>query len=516
MKKINLTSDWWLIAALAGIKLVLHLLTNTNYELHRDAYLYLALGDHLDFGYIAVPPLIAVLAKLATGLLGGSVFAVRLFPALAGAASVILVSLIVKNLGGRRLALVLAGAAFILSPAFLRTNTLFQPVAFNQLFWLLSGYLIVKLLQTRNPKYWLIFGAVWGMAFLMKYSIVFFAAAFMLALAASRERRLLRSKYLLWGAGIGLLLILPNLLWQHAHNWPIVAHMQELRQTQLVNVRLDDFLIMQLLMNVQAVVIWLAGLLYLLFAPSAKSCRVLGLTFLFLLMILLALSGKSDYTLGAYPLLFAAGGVALERLKRLWRLLMPTVAVLNLLIALPLLPYGLPLLPLDQMLAYAAATRDSGLEGALRWEDGRIHPLPQDYADMTGWRELTEIVRRAYDSLNETEQAQCAIYASNYGEAGAIKYFGKKYGLPEPVSFNASFLLWAPERVDISAFIYVNSNLGEDIRASFADIVQVGRITNPYARESGLQVFLCRSPRPEFAVLYASKAGRLKDRFRRK
>jgi hypothetical protein len=171
MQKLRLTPEWRLILGLALVKLMLHFFTNTNYGLHRDAFLYLALGDHLDFGYMAVPPLIALFAKITMTVFGDSVFAIRLFPALIGVASVVIVGMIVRLLGGRMWAILLACTAFIVSPAFLRSNTLFQPVSFNQFFWLLAIYFAIKLVQTKNPKFWLHIGVVCGLAFLNKYSL---------------------------------------------------------------------------------------------------------------------------------------------------------------------------------------------------------------------------------------------------------------------------------------------------------------------------------------------------------
>jgi len=185
------------------------------------------------------------------------------------------------------------------------------------------------------------------------------------------------------------------------------------------------------------------------------------------------------------------------------------------LIFLPVIPYSLPVLSLDKMAAYADASKKFGLEGALVWEDGRVHKLPQDYADMTGWRELAEIVIKTYQNLSEVEKSNCAIYAENYGQAGAIKYHGKKYGLPAPVCFSETFVLWAPDSVKLSTLIYVNDELGEDIQHFFANIELAGQVDNVYYRENGLQVYLCRNPRHEFANFYREKVGRLKSRYQK-
>jgi hypothetical protein len=185
------------------------------------------------------------------------------------------------------------------------------------------------------------------------------------------------------------------------------------------------------------------------------------------------------------------------------------------LMTLPLLPFSLPVLPLDEMVIYSETSKRFGGEGALRWEDGRIYPLPQDYADMTGWKELGDIVIKAYHSLSDSEKVDCAIYAENYGEAGAIKYYAEKYGLPEPISFEESFLFWAPDSSTFKTLIYVNDDTS-DVAYYFTTVELVGRITDPYARESGLPVWLCKSPRNGFEQFYAQTVKGIKDQFRRK
>lgn len=513
-EKPALSPEWLLLAGLAAGKLLVHFMTSTNYELHRDTYLFLALGDHLDWGYISVPPAIAFFARLTQTLFGDSVFAVNILPAVAGAASVILIGLMVKSLGGKTWAIALAGAAFILSPAFLRSNSLFQPVSFDQFFWLLGTFGALRLLQTQNPKLWLPLGAVCGLAFLNKYAIVFLVCALLLAFLLAPARKLFLSKYFLLGLLAGFLIILPNVLWQMQHNWPVLAHMEELRRTQLVNVSVSNFIVMQLLMNLPGLLVWLAGLAFFLFSGEAKNLRPMGYAYIGLILLFLALQGKHYYTLGIYPVLFAAGGVVLEKYsaaRRQW--LRPALLSFMIVMALPAIPYSLPVLPHEQMAVYAEHSKNFGLSSALRWEDGRLHRLPQDYADMIGWEELANVVIKTYHSLSDSEKARCAIYAENYGQAGAIKYYGKKHGLPEPVSFNESFVFWAPDSSNLQTLIYVNDE-AEEISYFFAEVRQTGEITNPYARESGLPVFLCRFPRNGFYEFYREKVRVLKNSLR--
>ncbi|MCI0617284.1 hypothetical protein L0244_30280 [bacterium] len=288
--------------------------------------------------------------------------------------------------------------------------------------------------------------------------------------------------------------------------------MAELQRTQLVNVSIADFIIMQFLMNLPGLFVWLAGFAFLLFFGDGKY-RVLGYTFLGVFLLLILLRGKHYYTLGIYTPLFAAGGYAIEQYfaNRL-RFVKPALIALMVVIMLPVVPYSLPVLSYDEMIVYAEKSKPFGLEGALRWEDGRVHSLPQDYADMTGWEELTGIVIDAYNGLSEAEKSQCAIYAENYGQAGAVKYFGKKHGLPEPICFNETFLLWSPDTASTNMVIYINDET-QDVEHFFSEVKEIGRITNEYARESGLPVYLCKNPRNGFADFYREKVGDLKATF---
>jgi len=508
--------EWMLIGGLIISKLLLHLLTSTNYELQRDAYLYLAEGRHLAFGYVSVPPLTPWLGRLSGIIFGYSTFAVRLLPAFTGGASVFIIALIVKNLGGRIWAILLAATAFILSVAFLRSNTLFQPVTFNQFFWLLSSYFMIKLLQSKDPKYWLHLQITFGVAFLNKYSVAFLALAFYLSLFLSPQRKLYLSKYFVWGSVAGFLLAVPNLIWQYTHNWPVVTHMVELQRTQLVHVHLPDFLVSQLVMNAHAIFLWGFGLLLILFFKPEKNLRALGYTFVGVILLLIIFRGKHYYSLGIYPALFAAGGVAFERyfVRRL-AFLKPLQMAIMILVTIPFIPYSLPVLPLDKMAAYSQATAKHSLEMTLRWEDGKIHKLPQDYADMTGWRELSNIVIDTYHNLPDSAKQLCGIYCGNYGEAGAISYYGRHLNLPEPVSFNDNYLLWAPDSLhNITTLIYVDDDTS-DVSHFFEHVQKVGEVDNPYFRENGLPVYLCEGPRNGFGRFYKTTVAKLKQRYRR-
>jgi hypothetical protein len=501
-------NDWWLILFLAGLTLIIHLLTLNMYELHRDALLYYSLGQHPAWGYTSVPPLAPLFARSGTWLFGNTAIALRIFPAINASLAVIVISLIVKELKGGKFAILMAGLAYITSVAFLRSGTLFQPVSFNQFFWLLSGYLLVRMINRQNPRLWLWIFIVWGIAFLNKYSIAFFIAGALPGLLISRQRKLFLSRYFLIGSIISLLIILPNLTWQFQHNWPVVNHMAELQQTQLVNVTVFNFMMDQLLMNLPAVIIWLAGLIMLLIGKKHEEFRAIAFLYLIVMLQLLLLRGKSYYTLGLYPVLFAFGAVVVEKhFNKTFRAL---TFIFMILVSVPMIPIGLPVLNHADMAAYTAPIAMS----VNRWEDGKIHNIPQDYADMTGWKELADNVGKFYSQLPDSVKSNCGIYAENYGQAGALLFYGKKYDLPDPVSFGDNFLLWAPDSLHLSSLIYVNSEIG-DINKLFKSYKEVYRISNPYFRENGLKIFYCTEPSEKLPVFYSAKVKKLKSTYRR-
>ncbi len=474
---------WPLIITLVVIKLTIHFTTNTNYGLHRDAYLYLAESEHLAWGYMEVPPMIAVIGKTARLLLGDSVFAVRFFPALIGAITIVLLIVMVQELGGKFWAQVIAGMTFLMSPAFLGSNTLFQPVSFNQFFWFLAAFFTVKILKYERAKYWYLLGITAGIGFLTKYSIAFFFLALMIGFLITPKRKVFLTPQPWIAMGIALLIALPNLIWQYQLNFPVVRHMTDLAQTQLVNVSTAGFLIPQFLFHFAGALVWLGGLYYLFTQKDLKPYRILGWTYFIVVGLLLALSGKDYYTIGAYTMLFAFGGLAWEQWlgNQSW-ILVVAIVLLNLIV----IPYGLPVLSAKKMIAYSAFMKDRfGLVAPLVWEDGTVRPLTQDYADMHGWEEIPPKVARLYHSLTKEEQARCLIIAGHYGQAGVLNLHRKKYQLPETYSFNSSFVSWLPEDIDFDRMIQVDDN--QQTSSSFFENVElIDSIENPYARDPGL------------------------------
>lgn len=487
----------WL-ALLASAKLLIHFFTNGEYGFHRDEFLYIALGEHLAWGFVEIPPSIAIVANISRNLLGDSLFAIRFFPAVVGAAGLVLTALIARELGGGKFAQVLAGLVFLMSPAYLGSNTLFQPVSFNQFYWTLSVYILLRWINHEKPHSWIYLGVVMGLAMLNKYTILLFAfGIFVGLLLSSNHRKAFQSKWLYLGVLTGFLIWLPNLIWQFVNDFPELTHLQELNDNQLANVSIVGFLFSQLLMQGLNCWIVLLGLGYLLMPPEMKSYRILVWIFLSVIGILLLVNGKDYYSLGAYPMLMAAGALAIERFTQgnHWRKwLRPVVVIWVLVCNLPTLPYAIPVLPVEQAKVYMNYMADNyGLEDPLRWEDGERKDLTQDYSDMHGWEELVELVAYVYEQIPENERAETAIYAGNYGQAGAINWFGKQYNLPKAHSQNSSYRVWWDATLKPKNLIVVDDS---DSRSAFANgcdaIESATQLSHLISRENGTHVFLCR------------------------
>jgi hypothetical protein len=487
-----------IILILALFNVLLHIFTSFNLEYHRDELLYFSLGRHPDFGFATVPPLTGWMAWLAQTLFGNSLFAVRIFPALGSGLIVFIVAGIAKELGGSGYARILAAVGIIISIIGLRTFLMFQPVYLDLLFWTLTFYLIIKFINTGSGKYLILFGICAGFSLLNKYLIGLLFAIILVVIPFTPHRNVFRNKYLWYGVIAGFLIFLPNLIWQVVHHFPVFSHLAELERTQLVNVDRGAFLREQLIIPGFATFLTVAGVIYLLTGKKVRKFRFLAFVALGVIIVLILLRGKNYYTQGIFPALMGAGAVLWEKLLRKTWLRLLFVAFL-ILLTIPIVPIGVPVFRQQKLVSYFETLRTKyGMDFVTRFEDNSIHSLPQDYADMLGWEELTSITARAWESIQDKKAA--FIYAENYGQAGAITVIGKKYGLPEAVCFSESFRYWFPKTFnpDITSMVYINDVPGEDVKTLFRKITVVGSISNPDAREYGTTVYLCQDPVESF------------------
>lgn len=494
------------------LKFVLqYLLVNRVYELHRDEYLYLDQGYHLAWGYLTIPPFNSWLAYL-VHTLGGSVFWVRFFPALFGALTIVVVWKAIEALNGRLFAMIL-GATCILFSVLLRLNILFQPNAFDILCWVTVYYVLIQYFRTEQSK-WLYHAAVvCGLGFLNKYNIVFCVLGLIPAILITKQRILFTKKTLYIALLLGLIIVLPNVFWQYQNDFPVVHHMRELAETQLVHVKRMDFLKAQILFYIGSLFIILLGLFSLWFYKPFRKYRPFFWAFFFTLGIFMYFKAKDYYAIGLYPIYIAFGSVFLDRfLMEGWvRYLRPIAVMVPLVVVFPVAQIAFP----DKIPEHIKAHPEKYLEyGMLRWEDGRNHELPQDFADMLGWSELAQKVDAVYTTL--PNKAQTIVLCDNYGQAGAINYYSKE-GI-KAVSFNADYINWFDLNKHYSNFIRVKEfNVIEDELARTSIYFETARladsIANPDAREFRTRIFVFTGTKIDISKRLAEEIENVKNSF---
>jgi Dolichyl-phosphate-mannose-protein mannosyltransferase len=493
------------ILIFVGIKIFFNLLAISHFGFHRDELLHLALGNHLDWGYKEVPPFIAFLAAIVNHF-GSSLVAARVFPTLFAAMMVWFTGKLVVSFGGRRLAITLACLTLIFSPAFAASDYLFQPVIFDQFWWLVTVCLLVKYLNTKNVNYMYLLGVAVGLGILTKYTMLFFVVALVVGLLIGKQRKILLSKPFLISALIAFIIVLPNLVWQITHHMPVFTHMDMLQKQQLNYNNRTDFVVQQFLVHGVGMAVWIIGLFSFFASYKMRRYMFLGIAYFVVFLFLLKMNGKAYYLFPAYPMLFAAGAYTIEQwVKTSWRILRGAIIVFLTLPNLLFFPLVLPFLTLTETLAYikAVTTKMPFTNFIVTWEDKKQHPLTQDYADMLSWEEMVAKTAKIYFSLTPEEQANTTIFADNYGEGGAFQHFGPKYHLPTIVCLNSSFALWAPATIAPQNIIYVSDDKDvSDLKPVSASIELKDEITNPLAREYGTGIFLLKGMKPEITKIY--------------
>lgn len=507
--------EYRFLYVLAFIKFILpFILQNHYYEPQRDEFLYLADAHHMAWGYMAVPPLLSVFAWI-INLFGNSMFWLKFFPSLFGAFTVFIVGKIIISFGGKWLALFLGFLPFIFG-AYLSAFFLFQPGFLDILFWTMIAYSILRFIQTQKNSWLYVFGISAGLGMMSKYSISFFIISILLGLLITRNRKIFLNKHLYFSALIAFLIFLPNLLWQYHYHFPVVVHMQELHQFQLQYVEPSGFLSDQILMNLAVVFIWIAGLYFLIFKEKGRY-RIFAWAYLFVMLILLYFQGKGYYSLGVYPVLFAFGAIHLERFatqhSKVWKYVFIIVPCA---LGIRILPVGFPIWKPARLTAYYEATHLEKF-GLYKWEDLKLHTIPQDFADMQGWKEMTEKTAKAYNLLSAEEKKHAIIFADNYGQAGAINYYGKAYDLPAAYSDNASFLYWLPDSLHLDNVIMITDDKEEmqhPFIKNFSSAVLNDSITNQYARENGSLIITLKGANEKMNQMFIEKIKKDKAKFK--
>jgi hypothetical protein len=484
---------WLILLALARI--LFQVFINGQYGIHRDEFGTLDAARDLAWGYVAYPPLTPFIARLALDWFGPSIIGLRFFSLLAQGMIMLLAGLMVRELGGSRWVQILTSLAVGLSPISIIIGGLLQYVTFDQLWWVSIAYMVIHLLKSGNPRWWLGIGTVIGLGVLTKYTIAYCVAGLAVGLLATRNWRYIKSPWLWGGAGLALLISLPNLIWLAQNHWITLEFLNSIHNRDVLIGRADGFLLDQLKFNSVPVLLFLVfgGLYFYFFAPGGKRYQAIGWMYVVPLILFFISKGRGYYLAPTYPMLIAGGAVWWDQLIKgmnakqalLWQRItwgfMGAGLVVILALTLPVAPVG-----------SAWWKVVSGINGDLKEE--------------VGWPEFVQTVAGIYRNLPDAEKPAAAILAGNCGEAGAINLYGPAYGLPKPISGFNSYWHYGYGKQEPQTVIVVG--MDRDFLNNFETCQLAGQTTNSYhlKNEETLfhpDIYVCRKLRWSWDTFWA-------------
>src|SRR5215216_1973742 len=472
---------------------LLHMFTNHQYGFHQDELVALDNANNLDWGFVEYPPLVPFLAHIELTLFGLSLVAARMFSALAQSLVLVLTGLMARELGGRRLTQILAALAAAIAPIALIQGALLQYVTFDFLWSVLIASLVIRLLKSENPGWWIPIGMVTGLGMMTKYTMVMFVAGLVGGGLLTDARRYLRSPWLWCGVALSLLIFLPNLIWQIQHNFISLEFLSSIHERDVEIGRADGYLLEQFVFcsNPFFIPFWIAGLVYYFRNEAGKRYRLIGWMYVIPFLIYLITRGRSYYLAPAYPMLIAAGAVVwqgwIDRLSLPKARLVQEVtwagivigAVISGALALPIAPINSPL-----------------------WNvTSEVHDT---FTEQIGWPEMIETVAGIYADLPEEGKARTGILAGENDEAAALNLYGPKYDLPKAISGSDTF--WLRGYGNPPPEILIVVGFSQEVSSIFEQCEVAGLITNPYDVENDLryppEIYVCRFPRLPWPELW--------------
>lgn len=481
-----------IISSIAILNLLIYLATLyfTSFGIFRDELYYIACANRPALGYVDQPPLSIWILTVWKFFLGDSLFVIRLVPAFVSSVTIFFLGLFTFKLGGGKSAVIISMIAFMLTPIFLGMNTTYSMDVFDFFFWILSAYIFLQIVESSNQKLWYALGIVIGLGLLNKISVFWLGAGILTGTIFTPLREDLKTKYPYIAAGIAILIFSPYIIWNLTHNFAHLEFMRNATQRKYggltpVSLILD----MLLVVNPLSVLIWIPGIIFFFFNKRVRIYRPLGYIWLVTFVILFVnWHSKATYLAAAFQILFAGGAVQIVRWNVKKRNLKYALAIPVVVINLILFPYARPLLPVQTFLDY-----QSVLFFKVPNNEGNVTELPQHYADRFGWEGLSRDVSKAYQKLPNNERKHTVVYCNNYGEAGAIEYYRKKFPLPKVICPHNSYWYWWPEKINITTVIIIGGNF-EDLLQSFQQVEPAGFHTNKYAMpyENNLNIFIGR------------------------
>jgi 4-amino-4-deoxy-L-arabinose transferase-like glycosyltransferase len=466
------------LAGLAALDLVLHLVAAGRYGFHRDELYLLSCARRLDWGAVDHGPLVPALSWLARALGGPAPLAQRVPDAIAGALVLWLAGLCAWRLGAGGRGQLLAAASVMVAPVFVYAAGVHGTNAFDQLGWTALAYLAIRALTPGAPAWcWTAFGAVLGAGLLAKYTVLMWAGALVLAACLGPARVQLKTWGLALGGLLAGLIALPNLAWQQAHGWPMIAFARASHRA--ASQRWPPLLAVAdqlLLLGPLALALAALGLRAGLGRGATAVGRVLALAFVVVFGLVVAAGGKPYYLAPAYPPLFALGAVAAEpllaRAPRLLLVAWTIAGALAFALTLPVLPGSW-------------AARSAVL---------RAHPERAQFAD---WRQLVAQIARAHDSRPIAPGVRRDLLTDSYGTAAALELYGPAFHLPAPLSGANGFHLWGAATLDDAPTELVVSGYPLALLSTLCrQLEPIGEVTSPLGLDNRFDfprtLYLCR------------------------
>jgi len=491
-KSSAFTSGTAIVLYVAFARIVLYCFAGPHYGYFRDELYYLACGEHPAWGYVDQPPLIAWIAWLLRHSIGTSLWALRLPSALAGTATIVLAGLLARELGGRRWAMFLAALASLMAPVLLALSHLFTMNGFDAVFWTAIAFLIVRLARTGHESLWIPIGALAGITILNKYAILFWLSGVIVGMCLTPLRRSLQHRWFWIGCALAAAISLPNFLWQWRHQFPFLELMHNVRMSgrDIVLSPLGSLQAQAQMLGFVAALLLPFALLFF-FSKAGRPYRALGWAYLIFLAEMILLHGKMYYVAPVYPMIFAAGAVWLEGAtqQKRWIWAKPALALGIATVAGIYAPTILPILSVPTFLAYE---HKLGIEQQ-KFEHEEEGVLPQLYADMFGWDEIAQRVAAYYHTLSPEEQKKTAIFANNYGDGGAIDFFGPRYGLPKAIGGHQTYWIWGPRDYTGESMIVLGEGHERNMQTKCASYSIIGNTKYPLSRpDEWLPIYHCR------------------------
>ena len=472
-------SDIAVISYLSFLYILLHLIFINQYGYFRDEFYYVACGEHLDFGYVDHPPLVAIIALVSRSLLGDSLFAIRILSVIAGGVTVFLTGLMVRELGGRLFSQIIATISVIISPVCLVIFHILSMNSFDVFLWTIAAYILIKIIKSDNSKLWLYFGIVIGIGLQNKHSIIFLCFGLAIGLLLTPNRKFLKDKWFWTGAIITFLIFLPNIIWQITHDWATIEFGKNAVLYKNMPLSPIEFVLQQVLQALPVPFLFiLLGLVFVFFTKTGKPYRLFGWVYLAIFILFIATRAKVYYLSPIYPTMFALGSFAIGHFVSTKKInwLKPIIIVL-LISGFMLTPLALPVLPPETFIKYS---KTLGLAPSVG-ERHEMGILPQHYADMFGWEDLARTVSDVYEKLSPDEKKNTVVFGRNYGEAGVIDFFKEKYNMPKAISGHNSYWHWGygGDSIDIMIFI---GGADKQTKSEYFDYIEEAAIhTNKYA-----------------------------------